>query len=59
MPYDLVYVPKSNIANINKFVNEYINGPIHQDFRNSPVSITLTHSHLVVILRALGNYSEV
>ena len=25
MPYDIVYVPKSNIARINKFVDEYIN----------------------------------
>lgn len=25
LPYDIVYVPKSNIANVNKFVNEYIN----------------------------------
>jgi polysaccharide export outer membrane protein len=25
MPYDIVYVPKSTIANINKFVDEYIN----------------------------------
>jgi protein involved in polysaccharide export with SLBB domain len=25
MPYDIVYVPKSNIANLNKFVDEYIN----------------------------------
>jgi len=32
MPYDIVYVPKSVIANINKFVNEYINGPIPSRF---------------------------
>ena len=25
LPYDIVYVPKSNIANVNKFVSEYIN----------------------------------
>ena len=25
MPYDIVYVPKSNIARVNKFVDEYIN----------------------------------
>ena len=25
MPYDIVYVPKSVIANIDKFVSEYIN----------------------------------
>lgn len=25
MPYDIVYVPKSNIARIDKFVDEYIN----------------------------------
>lgn len=25
MPYDIVYIPKSNIANLNKFVSEYIN----------------------------------
>jgi len=25
IPYDIVYVPKSNIANVNKFVSEYIN----------------------------------
>lgn len=25
MPYDIVYVPKSNIARLNKFVDEYIN----------------------------------
>jgi protein involved in polysaccharide export with SLBB domain len=25
MPYDIVYVPKSNIARINKFVDDYIN----------------------------------
>jgi len=28
IPYDIVYVPKSNIANVNKFVNEYINSII-------------------------------
>lgn len=32
LPYDIVYVPKSVIANINKFVNEYINGPIPSRF---------------------------
>ena len=32
MPYDIVYVPKSVIANVNKFVNEYINGPIPSRF---------------------------
>lgn len=32
MPYDIVYVPKSVIANVNKFVNEYINGPIPARF---------------------------
>jgi polysaccharide biosynthesis/export protein len=25
IPYDIVYVPKSNIANVNQFVSEYIN----------------------------------
>jgi hypothetical protein len=25
IPYDIVYVPKSNIANVNKFVDEYVN----------------------------------
>lgn len=28
LPYDIVYVPKSNIANVNKFVSEYINSVI-------------------------------
>jgi len=28
IPYDIVYVPKSNIANVNKFVSEYINSVI-------------------------------
>lgn len=28
LPYDIVYVPKSNIANVNKFVSEYINAVI-------------------------------
>lgn len=32
IPFDIVYVPKSNIANINKFVNEYINGVIPNRF---------------------------
>lgn len=32
MPYDIVYVPKSVIANVNKFVNEYINGPVPNRF---------------------------
>ena len=32
MPFDIVYVPKSVIANINKFVGEYINGPIPTRF---------------------------
>jgi protein involved in polysaccharide export with SLBB domain len=30
MPYDIVFVPKSNIANLNKFVSEYINQVIPQ-----------------------------
>ncbi|MBP7526967.1 MAG: polysaccharide biosynthesis/export family protein [Syntrophorhabdaceae bacterium] len=40
MPYDIVYVPKSNIARVNKFVDEYINRvvpggfPGFQDFAN-------------------------
>jgi protein involved in polysaccharide export with SLBB domain len=32
IPFDIVYVPKSNIASINKFVNEYINQIIPQRF---------------------------
>jgi protein involved in polysaccharide export with SLBB domain len=32
MPYDIVYVPKSTIANLNKFVNEYINQLIPNRF---------------------------
>jgi polysaccharide biosynthesis/export protein len=32
LPYDIVYVPKSNIANVNKFVSEYINSIIPQRF---------------------------
>lgn len=32
IPYDIVYVPKSNIANVNKFVNEYINNLIPSRF---------------------------
>jgi polysaccharide export outer membrane protein len=32
IPYDIVYVPKSNIANINKFVSEYINQMIPNRF---------------------------
>jgi protein involved in polysaccharide export with SLBB domain len=32
IPYDIVYVPKSNIANINQFVSEYINRLIPNRF---------------------------
>jgi protein involved in polysaccharide export with SLBB domain len=32
IPFDIVYVPKSNIASINKFVSEYINQVIPQRF---------------------------
>lgn len=32
LPYDIVYVPKSIIANVNKFVNEYINSAIPNRF---------------------------
>lgn len=32
IPYDIVYVPKSNIANINKFVSEYINNVVPGGF---------------------------
>ncbi len=32
MPYDIVYVPKSVIANVNKFVAEYINSAIPSRF---------------------------
>lgn len=32
MPYDIVYVPRSNIANVNKFVSEYINQLIPNRF---------------------------
>jgi len=32
MPYDIVYVPKSNIANWLKFVDEYINRAVPGGF---------------------------
>lgn len=32
LPYDIVYVPKSVIANVNKFVSEYINSAIPSRF---------------------------
>jgi len=32
MPYDIVYVPKSHIANWNKFINDYINNSIPGGF---------------------------
>lgn len=32
IPYDIVFVPKSNIASINKFVSEYINSIIPNRF---------------------------
>ena len=32
MPYDIVYVPKSNIANWNKFISDYINNSVPGGF---------------------------
>jgi protein involved in polysaccharide export with SLBB domain len=32
IPYDIVFVPKSNIASVNKFVSEYINSVIPSRF---------------------------
>jgi protein involved in polysaccharide export with SLBB domain len=39
-PYDIVYVPKSHIANLNKFVDQYINR-IVPDFINAGFSYSI------------------
>jgi hypothetical protein len=49
MPYDIVYVPKSNIARVNKFVDEYINRVVPRFPRVSSNSRIPTGIHWAVL----------